>query len=1420
MKKKKTESSGGGEEELTGVGTAQEEDRELLGAAAGEPSPDPETFARSYQLEALETARKQNTIVFLETGSGKTLIAVMLLRSYAHAITKPSDHIAVFLVPTVVLVHQQAQVLEMHTNLKVGKFWGDMGVDFWDAATWNDKLRQYEVFVMTHQILLDNLRHRFFKLEKIKLLMFDECHNAKGRSPYACIMTEFYHHLLKENSVELPRIFGMTASLVNSKASSSRTMYNKKIDELESLMNSKVYTVASESVLAQYIPFPTLRIEQYKQVDLPYNFTRLLDLLKDLKTKHLLGLQELMLDSCTGESAKTKITKLYATFIFCLRELGLWSVVKAAETLSCKDNDIFFWGQIKDGTVERIARKFCKDVNQIFSNYIPSEGHIGDDLKADTNSGLLSQKVRCLIKSLLNYRMVHDLRCIVFVERVITAIVLQSLFCELKELSGWETHYMAGNSSCLQSQTRKEQMKIVDAFREGKANIIVATQILEEGLDVQSCKLVIRFDQSTNVCSFIQSRGRARMKGSEYLLIVRSGDSSSLSKVDKYIKSAGIMREESLLHASRPCKPLESEMYSEEFYCVESTGAIVNLSSSVSLIYFYCSRLPSDGYFKPFPRFVIDKVSNTCTMHLPKNCPVQSIFVEGKYSMLKQIACLEASKKLHQIGALSDYLLPVFDVAVEDFALEGQPYIEEQVNYIAQEIVDYWSSFSCLGLYHCYKISFNQDFSYETTPNEILLVVKSAFGTDFLSYSFSLETDRGTMNVYLKYVGAVHLSREQVSMARRFQISVLAMLIHKDFNQLTEAISRLNMTHSYLDFAYLLLPLVGGKIDWHCVKAAVFSVDMVEVHSSEHRCSPTGKTRWMQTTEGIICSCMLRNSIVYTPHNGKFYCITDILDDLNGNSIIKLKGGENVTYKEYYSTRHGVILRRETESLLAGRHLFQVRNFLVRRSFVNEKEFSTAGVELPPELCKVIMSPISISTIYSFSFVPCVMHRVECMLLASRLKNILLEHCVEIGQVPAVKVLEAITTKRCREAFSLESLETLGDSFLKYATGQHLFKTYKHHHEGMLSAIKEHVVSNDSLCHLGCNRKIPGFIRTEEFDLKQWVVPGYCIDLVDSQNFISSQDDYYYKKTRHIKSKVVADSVEALIGACLSTAGELAAFHFLNWLGVEVDFCKDMIDSRKVLARPETFVNVKELELLLNYKFNDPSLLVEALTHGSYQVPEIPRCYQRLEFLGDAVLDHLITLHLYNKYPGMTPGLLTDLRSASVNNDCYAHAAVKAGLNKHILHASSVLHKQMTFYLQNFGESFSGSSFGWEAGIALPKVLGDVIESLAGAIYIDSGFEKDVVWGSIRPLLEPIVSPETIEYHPVRELEELCSCKSYNKSFSMTCKDGLASITVEIEANGVIYRETCTGPNKKTAKKLAAKAVLTTIKACTSTTQS
>ncbi|CAL5403561.1 unnamed protein product [Camellia sinensis] len=105
--------------------------------------------------------------------------------------------------------------------------------------------------------------------------------------------------------------------------------------------------------------------------------------------------------------------------------------------------------------------------------------------------------------------------------------------------------------------------------------------------------------------------------------------------------------------------------------------------------------------------------------------------------------------------------------------------------------------------------------------------------------------------------------------------------------------------------------------------------------------------------------------------------------------------------------------------------------------------------------------------------------------------------------------------------------------------------------------------------------------------------------------------------------------------------------------------------------------------------------------------------------------------------------LLTDLKSTFVNNDCYAQSIVKFGLHKHILHASQPLHKDIVATVQNFEQLSLETTFGWESETTFPKVLGDIIESLAEAILVDSGYNKEVVLQSIRPLLEPMIIPKT-----------------------------------------------------------------------------
>ncbi|KAJ1420894.1 Ribonuclease III domain [Sesbania bispinosa] len=1362
-------------------------------------APDALPFARSYQLEALDKAIRGNTIVYLETGSGKTLIAIMLLRSYAHLLRKPSPFIAVFLVPKVVLVSQQAKALEDHTDLKVGTYWGDLGVDFWGVAVWKEQTAKHEVLVMTPDILLNCLRHSLIKLEMIKVLIMDECHHATGNHAYARIMAEFYHPQLKSGISDLPRIFGMTASPIKSKAGNSELTLSKHIRKLMALLHSKVYTCTSEAVITEFIPTSTPKFMFYKENGISFVlFEELAVKVKVLKQQHELSLRSSDFTKSAVESANKRITKIFSALMFCLDELGVWLALKAAESLSSNEIEPFSCGNSGD----KVVKNFSLATVMTLKTYVPSgpQWSIGDNMTSDVDMGLLTSKVCCLIDSLLEYRGLTDMRCIVFVERVITAIVLQALLnALLPKYNSWKAKFIAGHNFGLQNQSRIKQNEIVEEFRMGLINIIVATSILEEGLDVQSCNLVVRFDPSPTVCSFIQSRGRARMQNSDYILMVKSGDSVTCSRLQKYLSSGDMMRKESLRHSSLPCDPSESDLH-EETYRVASTGAIVNLSSSITLLHLYCSRLPADGYFKPTPRW--DK--ETGTLYLPKSCPIPAICVQGDKKVLKKIACLEACKQLHKIGALTDNLVPaivVEEAEVDEFGSE--PYNEEQPSYVPFELLNQVSNNSNT-IYYCYLIELKQNFSYYITVQDIFLATRFELDPEIGGMQFDMCFDRGSLSVNLSYKGTMNLSPDQVLLCKRFQVTVLRILVDHNLDKLATVLDKCCLKDD-LEIDYLLLPAIAKKhrpaVDWLAINSVNPSKFTCEYHASNIR-----------TKSGLVCTCIMQNALVCTPHNGYIYITTGVME-LDGNSPLELRGGGVTTYKKYFEQKHGTQLHFEHQQLLKARRIFQVKNYCHGRRQEKHEETSKDFVELPPELCSIIMSPISDSIIYSFSFIPSIMHRLESLLGAFNLKQMHLDHCMQ-NEIQTFKVLEAITSKRCKETFHYESLETLGDSFLKYAASQQLFQTYQNHHEGLLSMKRQKIISNAALSKLGCSRRLPGFIRNEPFDPNTWIVPGDKSKSFEFEEVVSNGRKLCVSGKRKLKQKIVADVVEALIGVFLSTGGERAALLFMDWVGIKVSF--NIIPyERHFSVCSGNLLHVSILESILKYSFRDSSLLVEALTHGSYMLPEVPTCYQRLEFLGDSVLDYLITVHLYQKYPGMSPGQLTDMRAASVNNDCYAWSAIKAQLHKHILHASQELHKHISVTLNDISKLPPSSTFGWESEMSFPKVLGDIIESLAGAILVDSGYNKEVVWQSIMPLLEPLVTPETLKLHPTRELHELCQKKGYTLEKIISCKDGVTTCTIQVQADGVNVIPPCEykgSVDKITAKKLACREVLKSLR--------
>ena len=152
-----------------------------------------------------------------------------------------------------------------------------------------------------------------------------------------------------------------------------------------------------------------------------------------------------------------------------------------------------------------------------------------------------------------------------------------------------------------------------------------------------------------------------------------------------------------------------------------------------------------------------------------------------------------------------------------------------------------------------------------------------------------------------------------------------------------------------------------------------------------------------------------------------------------------------------------------------------------------------------------------------------------------------------------------------------------------------------------------------------------------------------------------------------------------------------------------------------------------KLEERTGVVFTNKDLLKQAFVHRSYLNENkgfLLSHNERLEFLGDAVLELVITDYLYTKYPGKNEGEMTSLRSALVNANTLYQVGDNLGIND--------------FLLLSRGEAK-------DTGRARQYILANTMESLIGAIYLDQGYEraKDFIYTHITPLIDKVIEDES-----------------------------------------------------------------------------
>ncbi len=224
---------------------------------------------------------------------------------------------------------------------------------------------------------------------------------------------------------------------------------------------------------------------------------------------------------------------------------------------------------------------------------------------------------------------------------------------------------------------------------------------------------------------------------------------------------------------------------------------------------------------------------------------------------------------------------------------------------------------------------------------------------------------------------------------------------------------------------------------------------------------------------------------------------------------------------------------------------------------------------------------------------------------------------------------------------------------------------------------------------------------------------------------------------------------------------------------------------------PET-KDFSELFSILNYSFKSVELIRTALTHSS--VGKVN--YERLEFLGDAVLELFTSERLYKKYPNYNEGELTKLRSKIVCEESLCAFSKSIGLNKYIILGNSELQS---------------------GGMEKSSIISDVVESVIGAMYLDGGIaEVKALVENINNFAEKLINSGELRSDYKTELQEFLQRLDKNPKIEYVEAEKSGTDNSPIFKTNLYIKGklVCcgTGKSKKTSEQNAAKKALINLK--------
>lgn len=1402
-----------------GDGRLEDESRE---AALVQGSP------RKYQVALFERCKVSNAIVHLGTGQGKTLVALLCMQHFAEVphdeegkIGGSSDSSGDanpegygkqrqiwFLVPSVALAVQHTVTIKANLGplLTVATAC--------HTATTSPKARETlskaQIVVATHGSAKDLMDHYgdYFNLERVNLLILDECHYATGKHTYAQIMKTHYHTL---PASKRPRIVGLTASpLINVKRTTcSPEQLQRQMSELEDILDAKVVCFTdlgkpSEECLKQ--------IE--RDVDeRAMNYSSMIDSFRPFPSHDTVrGLHK------TRIKELNQLQNLYA-------ELGPRATGEYCDALAKELSRSQFEGE----TVQQFERmvSHLKGLSSFCSRQCRG---------ADSSSTGRSDKLillEDLLKSLLERT--HEAPSggvgVVFVERRITAVALHAYLKkrQSEEESGCQqircdclvrqshqvfkylhfVHKIGNNGSSLPSaQTEravreaeadwlhqtKQIRSVLDGLRKRHINLLIATSVVEEGVDVTACSFVIVFDGIKTTKGYVQMKGRARQKSAKFYCfhdvnptmpppVVSLGDAQTLERTVKLFlerrEENAAMSDESrssLKVSCEPANPSQGEVAALRTGEYRTLLARVDQQSSKSLLNRYFLSIPMENQSRSsrermkMQMPIYEETRLILPAHLPpalRICRLPEPYISFKSKKKRQeLLALMAVVRLRVLGLLTDRLLPLKrddmlrTVLPKVLPSLPPPPLSQLTCPPAPTDGEGIMPVNLYRLLQTGDVFDEHDTALNGRGRHLGLLVRSQLPSVLPSFSFE-HGELGLVMCHIEKASKLHITPLVWNKCAGFY----ANLVNSRWKRRTgRKYFRYDESSENASSVppYVVVPLTEhGEVDW-------LRMDEVKAESRREEKDRVAAVKTFGEAKGDPRLWVPR----YDPNVTYIaYSSSSLTCDA------PFPNCEYENYKDYFQ-------RKRSWNVEPSCRLFVVQHswtlprtvrccddvFSCHESKTKKRKnrecdtdaWNLQNGEVAPcsrlrpaylaqDAC--MEAPLAdASLLLHCVLLPQILYLLDRHLTASALVSHFLHNerfstlGKRLNQIELKDTIEVLTATSCSLGISYDRLEWIGDAVLKLIHVDALLhspdleKWISCLHEGDLSSLRSAMGCNERLKEAAVSSGIDRFILTVPLARGIWIPNGLQAQLRNGER--PSEDDLVAESEILAPSlKVSADVIEALLGLLYLVHGYEAAAEAAEVLLVTIPRRRQeqtTVHANCTVPKPTFRVAGKFLGIT---SFHRPDLLKEALTHASCIQTDVPS-YQKLEWIGDAVVCLAAREWAYKKYTNMPVASLVVLETTVVCNETLSYLGWRKGLQLLIRHADASLPGR----IESFALGIRPDELGlW--GTDAPKVLADVVEALLGAVHVDGGFhrgQKSALY-VLEPVLEALSAKVTVD---------------------------------------------------------------------------